>query len=256
MMKNILWAGAILAGVWVTKQIVEVREVAGEPRVLSQTEESLVMPTDSLAKKIGDYKYVLASEIDPAKLRLIANYSEQLPASDLYYGNSCEFGINGGFYDTGNKPLGLLILNRTQLANKKTSKLFNGFAFIQDSRFKIQDSIPDSQNISFGVQSGPILMSDGEPANLAMASDKPARRVIMGNTKDGMVVFLSIFDATVENLGPYLAELPSLVEQISKVENISLESAINMDGGRASAFYSRDASLAEVEPVGSFWCAK
>jgi exopolysaccharide biosynthesis protein len=152
--------------------------------------------------------------------------------------------------------LGLVIVDGIQISHKKTSSLFNGFAVIEDSGFRIQESMPESFNVFFALQSGPILIMNGGLSELALERDKPSRRMVMGQTADNKVVFMSVYGPVIENMGPYLQELPALIKKISEMENLNLIAAINMDGGQASAMYTPDNQLSEIEPVGSWWCAK
>ena len=252
-MKYKLLALAILVGIWVTKQLVEVNEVSTEPKVLSQTEEILVLPDGEATKQIEKYGYAISADIDAKSLRLIPNYEQKLPTKEIVEANNCQQGINGGFYDTENKPLGLLTVKGVDISRRKTSSLFNGFVNLDSENLTIDES--PASGAGFVMQSGPILVKDGQPTMLSMARDKPARRMVLGNTKNGKVFFLSVFDNNIENLGPYLQELPPLVAQIAQKENLELGSAINMDGGQASAFYAAEMTIVETEPVGSFWCA-
>ncbi len=68
--------------------------------------------------------------------------------------------------------------------------------------------------------------------------------------------WMAVFSPEAETTGPNLKDLPSLVEQIAKKENLNVVSGINLDGGGASAVYSSTGQLKEIQPVGSWWCIR
>ena len=201
-----------------------------------------------------NYGYAVVGGIDPGQLKLVPNFSDKSPSNQLVKDNQCELGINGGFYTPENLPLGWLVIAGSEISSaKSTSLLLNGYVAVADGKVEILESKPKSL-VSYGLQTGPVLVSGGKARQLSMAKDELARRMVMGTDKAGKAVFLTVFNPQTEILGPRLADLPQIVVMVAKKEIIDLEAAVNLDGGRASAFYSPDLTLKEADPVGGWWC--
>jgi uncharacterized protein YigE (DUF2233 family) len=167
-------------------------------------------------------------------------------------GHSCLAGVNGGFYAENSNPLGLVSIDKVVLQSEHSNSLFNGFLSIGPTNRIANNYTNDARII---LQSGPLLIKNSSPISLSIVNDKPARRTVVA--KNGQtLVFLVIFNPKTEVLGPYLSELPDVVKTISDQERLDLQDALNLDGGRASTFYSQDLSLPELDPVGSVFCVK
>ncbi len=199
-----------------------------------------------------NYAYEKIVVTNSKNLTLIPNYDDHLIASDIFLGHSCLAGVNGGFYAENYNPLGLVSIDNVLLQTEHSNSLFNGFLSIGAIN-SIASNYSEGSRII--LQSGPLLLKAGEPIALSIVNDKPARRVVVGKT-DQHLVFLVIFKGETEVLGPYLSELPDVVKTISNKEGLNLQDAMNLDGGRASTFYSQDLSLPELDPVGSVFCVK
>lgn len=89
---------------------------------------------------------------------------------------------------------------------------------------------------------------------MSVKNDKQARRVVAGVTGENKLIFLVFYDNNQYYSGPYLNDLPDLVDKTGKSLDLNIADAINLDGGSASAFISDDIKLTELTPVGSFFC--
>jgi exopolysaccharide biosynthesis protein len=195
--------------------------------------------------------YLLERGIDPENLILINNTGIKKTSEELIKSNNCSSGINGGFYGTDDKPVGWMVINNEQISKPKESTLFNGYIIIDNSAFDISNS--PKTGVLYGLQTGPLLVSNGKPWKLDLIRDKPARRMVMGTADDG-IFLLAVFNGEAETTGPQLMDLPSWVMQIADKEKLIIDTAINLDGGGASAFYSTNVFLKESSSVGSWWC--
>lgn len=183
--------------------------------------------------------YVYKTNFD--KLALIANFTEKTSSKILSDDNNCVAGINGGFYGTDNKPVGWFV-NDKFVQKAKNSQLFNGFVSNKGT------SSEKPENAVWGFQTGPMILVKNKPIDLSLINDKPARRsVLAGNSKQVMLINVDPID---------LVDLPQKIEEISKKEKLNIETAINLDGGAASAFISPEISISETDPVGSWLCVK
>ncbi len=185
-------------------------------------------------------------------IQLIPNYAERKLTRDIIQEHSCIKGINGGFYDTNNAPLGLVQSGSSRIGAPLSSNLFNGYLAIRGSITQIGRSVPQ-ENWDIILQSGPILIENGSALNLKLTADEHARRSVALVSED-TVYFLSIFEKESLYSGPLLTTLPEVIKTFASLKNIPITSAINLDGGGASAFYFPPATLSELMTVGSFFC--
>lgn len=200
------------------------------------------------------YSFLMTSDISANKLKLINNTSEWKTSGQLMKENNCVAGINGGYYGTDSKPVGWMVVSGKEVSRASQSSLANQFIVITNNELKIQDIKPE--NGEFGLQAGPGLVIGGRPQVLSLVRDKPARRMVMGTLENG-VFLLAIFNAEADTTGPNLIDLPKIVMQIEEKTSLDIVSAVNLDGGGASAFYSPHSAkwvLEELDPVGSWWC--
>jgi len=203
------------------------------------------------AKSESVYVYFVVE--DQSRLKLIPNYESKLPSLKLVSENECLFGINGGFYATNGKPIGLVVIDGSVINPVKTSQLFNGFVWVRGGgSFGVGRNLP--VKINYGVQTGPMLVESGRALNLEIKNDSSARRSVVIEVTNGRMVFVMIYDEKSRLDGPTLAELPGEVMRIAGLEGWKVVSAINLDGGAASAFYSSEVTVSEWLPVGSWWC--
>ena len=196
----------------------------------SQLSISYVSPT--VTWNDVTYRFEYFEIYDISQLSLIANFTQKKSSELLIRENNCQNAINGGFYDTNNKPLGLFI-NSTLNTSSITSALVNGYIAIAN-RPTIDFDLPENPTIA--LQTGPMLMMDGKKLKLIIANDEYARRMIAGITSKGTLVFMTIFVPETEVQGPQLADLPDIIEKISTRLPNKIVNAINLDGGNASIF--------------------
>jgi hypothetical protein len=207
-----------------------------------KTFESPPLPTPT-SVNMPDY---LISGIEPEKLILINNTAERSSFSQIIESYHCQKAINGGFYQEDGKPLGWMVINSQQIQKIKASTIFNGFIFIKDQILEISEAADDKA--VYGHQTGPIIIRQGAPLHLQITNDKPARRAVMAQDNNQNTYIVVVLDA------PLLAELPEKMVEIGKNEKIIWETAINLDGGSASAYSDGADKISEITAVGSVWC--
>jgi len=196
------------------------------------------------------YTYEYFEVKDLSRLTLIANFTQKKTSEFLVKENNCQYAINGGFYDTNSKPLGLFI-NHVLKTPAIESALVNGYVSIT-TKPMISFNLPNKPIIA--LQTGPMLIVDGKKLTLAIKDDEHARRMIAGISLKGTLVFMTIYISTSLVQGPQLAELPDIIEQINMTVPNQFISAINLDGGNASMFKNSDIYVPEVSTVGSIFC--
>lgn len=196
------------------------------------------------------YEYFEVNNI--SKLTLIANFTQKKTSERLMQENNCKYAVNGGFYDSNNRPLGLFA-NATVKTPSIENALVNGYISVTT---KPTVSFDIQQNPVLAVQTGPMLMMDENKLKLAIKNDEYARRMIAGISSKGTLLFMTIFIPETKVQGPKLAELPDVIGQINKTLQNPLVSAINLDGGNASMFKNNTIYITEVSAVGSLFCVE
>ncbi len=208
--------------------------------------------TTSYNGKEFSYDFFVVDNLQ--KLSLLEN-KDKKDAKELIADNSCHQVINGGFYDTENKPLGLFISAGEEVYPQISSDLLDGFLLItQNGNFLIDKVLP-TEDLRIGLQSGPLLIKKTKVLSLNIKNDKLARRMVAMQTKEDLL-FLTVFEKEARFSGPMLADLPLVIKQIADKEKLAIINALNLDGGAASVFKSKKIFLNEYDLVGSLFCVK
>lgn len=213
-------------------------------------------PAESTDVYLNGTSYRIAWIIidDLSQLTLIPNFIEKRTARSLIDNKECQEVINGGFYTKDNQPTGLFVADFKTLRNHIPSSLLNGYIFIDQNNTASIQASPPEVSVRLALQTGPILIRDEKVVKLAIRDDEFARRVGVGITNNGSVVFFVIYDPKNTWSGPKLADTPRVLSGF--IERFQLTDAVNLDGGSASAFIRTDLSLQELTSVGSFFCKK
>ncbi len=199
------------------------------------------------------YAIYLQKISHPNLVSLIENFKTKDLSTTLYADNHCLSGVNGGFYTKDDKPLGLFYANGTWLNRQPhTASLFNGYVYkTKTGELKIDTTIPPLDSVNFLFQSGPLFTSASRPS---ITNDEPARRILLGKTNTDELYFMAITEKNNTNSGPLLTNLPRIIQELNKETMKQFNLFINLDGGSASAFITKDVQLTEFVPVGSFLC--
>ncbi len=187
---------------------------------------------------------------ESATINLIPNWNKPRKFKDVIEGEKCKFGTNGGFYNKQNKPIGLVIANNKILNSGQNNRLFNGF--LSDQGISYDNPIM----AKWAVQTGPMLWDNNRPIKINTSNDKSARRGVAILSTDNKLYFAIFYNPLAEVLGPYLNDMPQILEKLGQLEQLEISLAINLDGGGASAFYDGQTFLEESDPVGTILCAK
>jgi len=188
-------------------------------------------------------------------LILYPNYKDQITSSDAREKYDCTNLVSGGFYDEDNSPIGLFIGEGETLSKQVNNDTFNGyFSVSNNGDAKITSWVPS--DVRIGLQTGPLLIYEGNLRNLKLSRDKEARRVVLAQTESDKLYFIVLYDSESFYQGPKLDELPKMIKDIEENIGEKVTYAINLDGGAASSFYTKDFSLTELSFVGSFFCMK
>ena len=150
------------------------------------------MPTKNVTQEVGEFEYAFFDTGKYDESNLIYNYEAKTAGRDLVANSECKAAINGGFYDTANRPLGLVIVDGKQFFQNRPNKVFDGYVYKdRTGRMGIAER-PIYANMEDVVQTGPMLMRDGVTVDLALTENTGRRMVAVGLANDGLM-FLAIF---------------------------------------------------------------
>ncbi len=257
-----VFAGIILVCVlllaWTVYQFVHIQNQVLEPvsSIDPVPTPDAPSPGPTITVDNLSYSYALIKVATGSSITLIPNFTDKRDAKSLAGDNLCQQAINGGFYDTAGKPLGFFYADKRTYGAKISSALVNGFFWADaDGGALISSDLPRT-SYRFAIQTGPMIVFNSQALPLTITQDEHARRMIVGKTVDDGFVFLAVYSSDSVYSGPMLADLPSVVDSISRKENLGIADALNLDGGSASAFYNGKTALSELTSVGSIFCIK
>jgi exopolysaccharide biosynthesis protein len=140
-------------------------------------------------------------------------------------------GVNGGYFDPQNAPVGLLISEGKPIAPFRKAKLLSGVLVVTKAKVELVRSAEYSarKNTLAALQCGPFLV-DGGVAVAGLNNTRPARRtfVITMGSDHAAIGFCSAVT---------LAELGNILATPRLVPEIKVQRALNLDGGSSSAFW-------------------
>ncbi|PZR76111.1 MAG: hypothetical protein DLM73_03560 [Chthoniobacterales bacterium] len=140
-------------------------------------------------------------------------------------------GVNGGYFDPQNAPVGLLIGDGKLIAPFRKARLLSGVMIFSNGRLQLFRSAEYSfrKNIVAALQCGPFLVDGGKPVP-GLNATRSARRtfIVTGGADRAAIGFCS--SVTLAELGDILAT-PRIVP------DLKVQRALNFDGGSSSAFW-------------------
>lgn len=256
-MKKLIFLFVILCiifFIWRIRQNESTREIS-EPILTTENPTSInpSWKTITIDEKTYAYDYFKVSET--TDVFLIPNFVMQKLSKSVLTENNCSRGINAGFYDKEYKPLGLFVTDKKTFSSSLSSALLNGFFTIDDSNHaEIQQAYNGATHIA--LQSGPLLMLNSQKLPLRIKNDEFARRSVASVSRNGDILFFSLFLPDSEISGPLLQNLPNVLMEINKNQKLELTDAINLDGGSASFFKGEETYLEEITTVGGVFCIR
>ena len=155
-------------------------------------------------------------------------------------------GVNGGYFDPENAPVGLLIADGKLIAPYKKARLLSGVMVVTKGHIELLRAPEYSprKNAIAALQCGPFLVDGGKPV-AGLNDTRPARRtfVFTSGPDRGAIGFSSA--VTLAELGEILA-----------APELKIQRALNLDGGSSSAFWFAGehgvTSIAEQKTVRDF----
>ena len=140
-------------------------------------------------------------------------------------------GVNGGYFDTEFKPIGLRVLDGTTTSPLRRARLITGILLQLDRGVDVVrvGEFSRTKKLSAAIQSGPFLV-EGNKRIRGLNDSQLARRTFAGIATNDHALLGFSSDVSLAELANILATVPILAD--SKIRR-----AMNLDGGSSSAFW-------------------
>jgi hypothetical protein len=183
-------------------------------------------------------------------LRVIDNPDGQ-SLSAMMKGGKFVCGVNGGYFDTGFKPIGLRVADGTTFSPLRRARLITG-VLLQSDRgidvIRLSEFSPTTKIIA-AVQCGPFLV-EGNKRIRGLNDSQVARRTFAGIATNDRAFLGFCSDVS-------LGELANIVATMPVIADSKIHRAMNLDGGSSSAFWfvredGSEFSISGRKPVRDF----
>lgn len=185
-----------------------------------------------------------------ATLRVIDNPNGAALATVMQR-EHCLAGVNGGYFDPENAPLGLTISDGRPIAPLRRAKLLSGIIIVTSSRVQLlrtAEYSPARKTVVAALQCGPFLVDHSRPVP-GLNDTRAARRTFVATEESGRAAIGVASEATLAQLGEILATNGS-------AGDLKVRRALNLDGGSSSAFWIAESggpfSISEQKTVRNF----
>ncbi|GEP45643.1 hypothetical protein BGE01nite_49340 [Brevifollis gellanilyticus] len=153
-------------------------------------------------------------------------------------------GVNGGYFHPDFTPLGLMIANGQPQGQLTRSSLVSGMLRVRQGEPALvwNSESSSTSGASDLLQAGPRLVDRGQPVAGLNATKTAARTFLATDGKHRWLVGV-VRNTTLGGLAKMLAT-PDLIA------GMRVERALNLDGGRSTAFYARTSDGREISQPG------
>ena len=140
-------------------------------------------------------------------------------------------GVNGGYFDTDFKPIGLRVADATTFSPLRRARLITGILLQSDRGIDVVrvSEFSPTKKIATAIQSGPFLV-EGNKRIRGLNDSQLARRTFAG-LAGGDRAFLGFCS------GASLGQLADILATAPIIADSKIRRAINLDGGSSSAFW-------------------
>jgi exopolysaccharide biosynthesis protein len=140
-------------------------------------------------------------------------------------------GVNGGYFDPQNAPVGLLISDGKLIAPFRKARLLSGVLVATKGRVELLRAAEYSsrKTATAALQCGPFLV-DGGVAVSGLNNTKSARRTFVLTTGSDRAALGFCSPVTLAQIGEILATA-------RLTPDLKVQRAVNLDGGSSSAFW-------------------
>lgn len=165
-----------------------------------------------------------------ATLRVIDNPGGSETLADVMRRKNFIAGVNGGYFDTQFRPLGLRVIDGTRRSPVIRARLLTGVLCASSRGIEIArlGEFSQKKKCEAAIECGPFLIDGGIPVR-GLDHSRRARRTFVAVTRTGAATLGVSNDLSLAELASALAALP----------DFKVWRALNLDGGSSSAFWFR-----------------
>jgi uncharacterized protein YigE (DUF2233 family) len=216
------------------------------------TYANLSVPTDNP----GESKDLIMASVDPQKFSfgIYQNKDKETAKTirEIHKNNHSLLTFNGTFFTKDFKSTGFLLSDGKALHELSTADLLNGiFAIgLDDKPHLITDGKIATNNYSFAIQSGPMLINEKGIIAVSDKSSDMASRTAIGIDKDGHVTLI-ILKQSLLNIDNQITlyKFAKLLKDAGPLREMGLHSVLNLDGGSSTGLMIEDWYYPEMEKV-------
>ena len=169
-----------------------------------------------------------------ATVRVIDNPTGKNNLAAVMRRENCLAGVNGGYFDPEDKPVGLLVSDGKVIAPLRKARLLSGVMLVSSGPLQLLRTAEYSskRKPAAALQCGPFLVDRGQPVP-GLNDTRPARRtfILTGAAERAAIGFCS---------GVTLAQLAKILATPELAPGLKVQRALNLDGGSSSAFWFAD----------------
>jgi uncharacterized protein YigE (DUF2233 family) len=168
-----------------------------------------------------------------AKLRLVDNASGSDSLREEMGREKRVAGVNGGYFDTSFKPIGLRVIDGEVTSPLIRARLLTGVLGNSARGVEIMrlSEFSHSRQLQTGIECGPFLVDAGTRVK-SLNDTRPARRTFAAMARGGKAELGVSSELT-------LAQLAEALSNCSLANDFKIWRALNLDGGSSSAFWFR-----------------
>lgn len=166
-----------------------------------------------------------------ATVRVIDNPTGEDSLAGAMRRDHCFAGVNGGYFDPVNAPVGLLISDGKLIAPLRKAKLLSGVLVIVNGRVQLLRTAEYSskRKASGALQCGPFLVDRAQPVP-GLNDIRGARRTFILTDGSDRAALGFCSEVT-------LAQLGKILVTGGLAPDLKVQRALNLDGGSSSAFW-------------------
>ena len=184
-----------------------------------------------------------------ATVRVIDNPTGEDSLAVAMRRENCLAGVNGGYFDPADKPVGLVISGGKLIAPLRQARLLSGVMAVSAGRLQLFRTAEYSskRKANEALQCGPFLVDRGLPVSGLNDTRFARRTFVLTSGPDRAAVGICS--------GVTLAGLAKVLATPGAAPDLKVQRALNLDGGSSSAFWfagERSFSISEQKRVRNF----
>jgi len=166
-----------------------------------------------------------------ATLRVIDNPAGEDNLAAAMRRENCLAGVNGGYFDPEDKPVGLLISDGKVIAPLRKARLLSGIIIVSNGRIQLLRvaEYSSKRRATAALQCGPFLLDRGQPVPGLNDTRSARRTFVLTSGPDRAAIGLCS--------GVTLAQLAKILVTPGIAPDLKVQRALNLDGGSSSAFW-------------------